>query len=564
MNTILWSPQKGRPDQSNLKEPFGASLNKQLGLLMVLRVITISILLGVTIYLQLRQQNSLLNTPLVALYCLCAAVYFLTLIYALALKKNLFPHLHAYFQLTLDVIFIGAFIYVTDGFNYFSFLFFITILNSSIILRKKGALFIAVFSGFLFGLLFNLYFFKIIPPMGDSLLFLTIEQMIERISYNSLAFLMMALLSGNLAEKISVMGQKLKEKQSDLNDLENLHLNIIKSLSSGLITISTELRITSFNHAAEDITGLVFADVFNQPLSEVFTSMQNRIFEGNNRWEEIFYRKADQKKLILGFSKTILKHHDGRRLGTILNFQDVTYQKAMEDRMIEEEKMAAIGRLAAGIAHEIRNPLASVSGSVQMLRDDLNLKGQHRKLMNIVTRETQRLNVLIEGFLDFAKPKQNSISIVSLNEMISEMIEVGLQHFKSFNGNSTQLEFYGETTPVYIKADSSKLRQVFWNLLLNSFQAIKGADGKIILRMKCSEENPEKVMIEIEDNGEGISKKDMSFIFEPFFTTKPKGTGLGLATVKRIIEENSWDIEVESDEGKGSLFRIILNQEKMA
>jgi signal transduction histidine kinase len=263
----------------------------------------------------------------------------------------------------------------------------------------------------------------------------------------------------------------------------------------------------------------------------------------------------------LGLTASLLKDNVDVVRGIIVTFQDITRMVQMEEEMRRQERLATIGSLAAGIAHEIRNPLASLSGSIQILKEDLHLEGESRQLMDIVLRETDRLNTIITEFLDYAKPKTIQNDIVCLSELAQET--AGL--FQNSLGSRHEIHLMAEIEPsLSVRGDGQRLRQVFWNLLINSGQAITGA-GTISMKVHgTTSSGVDQVLIRIADTGIGIPTKLLGKIFDPFFTTKTDGTGLGLAIVHRIVEDHGGSIDVKSEEGSGTAFTIFLPVQERA
>jgi len=243
-------------------------------------------------------------------------------------------------------------------------------------------------------------------------------------------------------------------------------------------------------------------------------------------------------------------------IGTIVIFQDLTELREMESRLKREERLAAVGRLAAGIAHEIRNPLASISGSIEMLRSGLSVESEDRRLMDIILRETDRLDGLISEFLTYVKPVRHRMGRVDLEHVLRETAEA-LRATDA--GRNVSLSLPPPGTLHAIRGDRDHLKQVAWNLLLNAVQATRG-QGKVEIRGADSRlgRSGDVVIVEVVDDGVGISPEDLPRIFEPFFTTKERGTGLGLAMVHKVVEAHGGHIEVESEPGHGAVFRVVL------
>ncbi|MEK7679517.1 MAG: ATP-binding protein, partial [Deltaproteobacteria bacterium] len=399
------------------------------------------------------------------------------------------------------------------------------------------------------------------------------------ISTNILAFFVVAYLGGHLAEKSVKAEQELKEKGVDFENLERLNRQIVENISSGIMTLDSVMRITSFNTAAESITGYTLREVYlkdvhgifhglmsgAQPLALILTPPIPPLHkggiggvskgEGGMRADMRFKRK-DMRELFLGLT---VSGGPGADMSWIVIFQDLTQLKAMEEQIRRIEKLKALGELSVGIAHEIRNPLASISGSIQVLKGELRLGGEDGRLMEIVINETERLNALITDFLLFAKPVQEKMERFNLGELLSETAGM----FR----NSPEAKGLGISANVddgiYIDGDRRQISQVLWNLLLNSAQAA-GGNGTIEVSLSLMRSNgalpgiKPTAEIKVKDNGIGIAPDDIGRIFDPFFTTKERGTGLGLAIAHRIVESHSGTIEVQSAAGMGSVFTVSL------
>jgi signal transduction histidine kinase len=229
----------------------------------------------------------------------------------------------------------------------------------------------------------------------------------------------------------------------------------------------------------------------------------------------------------------------------------------MEEQVRRQERLATVGSLAAGIAHEIRNPLAALSGSVQVLRGEIELKEDNKRLMDIIVRETDRLNTIITGFLEYARPKTTLTERIDLKLMLDETIML-IKNSRAY-GDSIRINVVVDAT-IALTGDAQRLRQVFWNLLINSCQAMPGGGTIAISAVPFSFVDDDTVWCElnVSDTGQGIAREYLGKIFDPFFTTKTGGTGLGLAIVYRIIEEHGGTISVESELGRGTSIKIRL------
>jgi two-component system sensor histidine kinase PilS (NtrC family) len=295
--------------------------------------------------------------------------------------------------------------------------------------------------------------------------------------------------------------------------------------------------------------------VFGDSIKGIFghtDSLKARPFRFNGQ-----IMKKDGSTALLGMTASLLKDDANTVRGIILVFQDITKLVEMEDQVRIKERLATVGSLAAGIAHEIRNPLASLSGSIQVLQGELNLQDDNKHLMDIVVRETDRLNTIITEFLEYARLKNAQNERIELAPVLDETIML-LKNCRDFKDN---INITHQVDPrVVIKGDSQRLRQVFWNLLINACQAMP-LGGEIMVTARLfshAGEDTDWCEIMIADTGPGIAREDRDRIFNPFFTTKTGGTGLGLAIVYRIIEDHQGTITVNSVPGKGAAFIIRL------
>lgn len=301
-------------------------------------------------------------------------------------------------------------------------------------------------------------------------------------------------------------------------------------------------------------------DEFKKKTSELFPDYQ--------RYQTLLTHYGG-KNIYLGFSISPLTAPDGSLIGHTLIFQDITKFKEMEEQMKRFDKMAAIGLLAAGMAHEIRNPLASLSGCIQMLKSELQLDQDQQQLMEIILRESERLNALITDFLLFAQPPQTHKRPCEIRKVIDETIDLFI-HSPSFHED---LRVHPPPSHVNILAtiDPDQMKQVFWNLLTNAAQAMSnggeidvrlekqnGLSWRTSLPLSVDHKRKEWLKISFKDTGSGIATQEKEKIFEPFFTTKETGTGLGLSIVHKIIENHHGVIKVESEVGEGSTFTIFL------
>ncbi|MEC4676450.1 MAG: ATP-binding protein [Nitrospirota bacterium] len=473
--------------------------------------------------------------------------YLLTIIYAIFIHRIKNLYLFAYTQLILDVLSEIVLIYLTGGIeSWFSFTLILTVLSSSIVLNKNAGYITASLSGILYGTLIDLQFYNLLPiPYEKTVLE---NEFLYNIFIHILSLYVTAYLGGYISHRLERTVLKLEEKDSHLKDLELFNTEVIESLPSGLFTTDTGGVALIFNRAAEEITGKKKGEVIGYGIETALPFLKFP-FKYIRR-EEVLEFKSEERKII-GITISVLKDTRGQETGFIGVFQDLTQLQKLEAEMKQKEKWAAIGELSANIAHEIRNPLASLRGSIEMLREDRIPASHKSELMDIALKEMERLNGIITDFLTYSSPRSLDLQRIDLHLLLNETLELLGNIEQSKNRISIKKEFNG---PLYIDADPQKVTQVFWNLGINAIEAMQGG-GELTV---STENSHGSIKIIFSDTGAGISPSDIEKIFYPFFTTKEAGTGLGLAIAFRIIEEHNGRIRVRSDPGIYTAFEIIL------
>jgi two-component system sensor histidine kinase PilS (NtrC family) len=512
--------------------------------LMVLRLLFATFLLVATVVVQARAYPSFSNISLASLYLLTGVIYFLTLCYA-----------------------------VTGGIeSIFSFMYILTIINAAIMLYRRGGLLIASASSIGYGSLLDLQYFGIIHPYytrASELMTYTIGYYFYTLLMNIAAFYLVAFLSSYLAEELRRSGVKLQAKQYDLDQLELLNRNIVQSINTGLITLNNQLEISYINPAAEQISGFGYGDLEGIHISDIFPTIVPYLSISDKKGGhdgmqqpqkaiDVDFDRRDGIRLQLGFSQSILKDPGGDEIGLILIFQDLTEFRQMQDQVRRMDRLAVVGELAAGIAHEIKNPLASLSGSIQMLRDEVDFGPMQQRLMDITMREAERLNALVNEFLLFSRPEKAVDRSVEVNEVIDDTLEM----LKNSPELSRPIRIEKTLSRnLWVHIDSQRLQQVIWNLVLNAVQEMKNS-GRLsvattIRAKRGSGDAQEKLAeISISDTGPGILPENQGKVFDPFYTTKDQGTGLGLTIVHRIVENYDGKIFLDSDGHSGTTFTL--------
>jgi len=546
--------------------------------LMILRLVLATFSLGTAALIQITKSMSYVDPYLMSLYVIIGMVYALNLFYSFIFNKVKSLVTFTYTQFFMDILLITGLVNATGGVrSVFSLFYYLSIMGASIILYRRGGIIVASASSIFYGLIIDLEYYGIFqplygPPQGE---LYGIPTLLFRMAMNITAFYLMAILSSFLSEQARKSQAALTVKEIDYRTLEALHRNIVGSINSGLLTIDEGRKVTFINRAAEEITGLSLAEVYGVRIDEIIPGMEKveqdsrglNYSEQRQRFEMSFTR-PDGRLVHLGFSRSILKNSEGTRQGEIYIFQDVTRLKEMEEHVKLVDRLAAIGKLATGMAHEIRNPLASLSGSIQVLRDGVRLDSDNQRLLEIILRETNRLDRLLSDFILFAHPDDRSKELIELNRLIEDTIQL-FSYNPHYRNVSVAHDLQGS---IMVEADAHQIKQVFWNLFINAAQSMDNR-GELMVsthkvyRNSLSEEVKSRLapsfhelwsQIVVTDTGCGIAKEFLDKIFDPFFTTRDRGIGLGLAIVYRIIESYRGIILVRSRVNKGTTFTIYL------
>jgi two-component system sensor histidine kinase PilS (NtrC family) len=540
-------------------------LRGKLHWLMGLRVVVVTLLLGLSLAFQFAKGELVLT-----FYALIIVTYAITIVYALTLRYVKTPSALRQFasvQVGMDLLLETFLVARTGGIDSpFSALYVSTVALASLILRRRGGLVTAGVSAILFGTVTNLQLYGLVASRGwlqPSRM--TFEESIQALVLHGLALVLVGLLSGALAEQLQRADQSLIEKEQGLIRLQAFHENVVQSISSGLFTTDPEGRITSFNLAAREATGHALEAVLHRPWWEVFNWQQGDLFGVNPaslaapHTFEAEGKRADGSRLVLGMTLSPLTEH-GVQTGLVGVFKDLTEIRDMQEEMRRREWLATLGEMSAGMAHEIRNPLAALGGAMQMLRRDLDLEETNARLMDIAVRETTRLDAIITEFLLYARPPALNLKDCDLNEVLAETLDL-VRHQPDAR-QDIELVAQPSPGPMTAQVDADQIKQVLWNLATNAFEAMPSGGRLTVLTGRRwvgpAKQRGQVIEISFQDTGEGIKKEALDKIFLPFFTTKREGSGLGLAAVHRIVDLHGGWIRVESQEGKGSRFVVCL------
>jgi len=483
----------------------------------------------------------------------------LTLVYSLAHRISRTLPFQARLQFALDIILVTWLNWTTDVIHSpYIALYIVIIAAASLFLGPRDAIVTSLGCA----VAFTASALAVLAGYGTHsprLLDVGSSQTIQTVGLFDLAFLVVGLLSARLAERQSRSDVRLIAATQSLASLRALHERIVESIKSGVVTTDLEGKIYTFNAAAEEITGYKRQDVHGQDAS-IFFGEINEIIAGSldihstqsSPRFEADCLTADGLRLRLGFTISPLFSEAGDTTGTVITFQDLTHIRALEETSRRQDRLAAIGRMAASIAHEIRNPLAAMRGSIQMLRADMANDSSQTELMEIILRESDRLNRIISDFLSYARPRSINQSKVNAGELLQQTFML-LRHSAEINP-SHSIEEQVPANPTLINADSEQLQQVFWNLSRNALQAMPTGGT---LRATVHKNSNERLRITFSDTGRGMAPEQVEHLFEPFSSTTG-GTGLGLSIVYQIIRDHGGTINVRSREGHGTTISIEL------
>ncbi len=527
---------------------------RQLTWFLFFRVLVVTIFLGGAAVYQWRSLESATISSLSSIFFVLGSLYYLqALIASFLLPRARRFRLFIQSQIAWDLVFVACLTVLTGGLkSFFSFLFVLIILSSSVFLGRREILVVASAAAILYGSLLDLQFYGYLPEIGGMGLNDKVDarDFFYAIFIHVMAFFLTGLLGGTLSERLRKSEQALEKKEIDFEELERLNRTILDNITSGLMIVNAAGRIRSFNAAASRITGFSLEEIYNRDIRELFPAMP--VFQGTDfavvRRREGSILDRHGKRRTLGYATSLVEDPEG--ISLLITFQDLTHLKEMEDQLKRADRLAAVGKLASGMAHEIRNPLASISGSVQLLMDAANIRVEDRRLMQIVVKEADRLSGLLNDFLVYARPRAPQPSFVDAAALLDEMVEM-LYADKRFAAVEIRREYSPGTV---MRFDREQIHQSLLNLAINAAEAMGPSGGCLTLGL-----DERTSALFVEDTGPGIPEAIRERIFDPFFTTKDSGTGLGLATVYAIVEAHGGHIRVTPGRnGFGTRFTLRL------
>lgn len=555
------------PTAETAEAPAPVSIRRRVLLQIALRLAISLVLLAAAIVVELRSPETF---PFDAVIAVLGLVFAISLAFIASLGWVEGHPWLADLHVASDAIVISMLVATTGGItSLFTPLYFLPIIAASAVRFRRGALEIAMLSTVLYAGIVLLHYLaasgfldlqrlltpRVDLPPGDVAFY--------TLGLNVFSFVAVALLSGSLAERWRRADVQLVQASEDLADLHAFNAFVVDHLVSGLATADHENRLLTFNHAASAITGESVdgaigrraADVLQLTRADV-VALERDEPGARARRLDVPYRRADGVAIDVGLSAARLPLPNGR-LGYLYTFQDVTEMKRLERESQTRQRLAAVGEMAAGISHEIRNPLGSMSGSLQILRQELNLTGDQAQLMDIVLKESERLNHTIRSFLAYARPERTVVMPVDLRTVLHEAVTL-LRHSPDRDERHALL-VSAPDEPVIIAADEGQVKQIVWNLATNGLRAMPSG-GRLLLGATWEpvQDGGRRAVLTVVDQGVGIPPEERDQIFQPFRGNFAQGSGLGLAIVHRIVLEHGATIVVESSPGRGTTFRITF------
>ncbi len=540
--------------------------------LLLCRLIFALFFLILTLVVQGSRNTDLFSAPLQPLYIFSCILFLFTIFGALSLERVRSLVRFARVQIIFDLGAVTVLVYMTGGIeSSFSFLYMLVIISSALLLYRRGSLFTASTCALVYGLLLDLQYFGWITPLqlvagtgqerDSGTYFFTILMSIA-------GFFLVGFLAGYLAEEVQRYSLRVSEREEDLSKLATLHRSIVQSMSSGLLTIDLNGHIIFSNNAAQEILGRKSDEIAGRAVTDLFRAIEISQLPQTNRADarrppprmETDYIHPSGGQITLGYSPSVLQNENGETFGWTIIFIDLTKLKAIEEHIQRMERLVLAGRFAAEIAHEIKNPLAAMSGAMQMLKDEIGKNELHKKLVGIVQREIERINGLVTEFLWMTKgsPKSTQVEDVAVCSVIEEIIALLRAKKQLTTSHFIRTDF--QTRPT-IAIDSNHFHRVLWNLLVNALEAMPEG-GELSISVQLEEppnDRSRPLRIDVCDTGSGIPEDASKRIFDPFFTTKPSGTGLGLSIVYQLVEKAGGTIEVSKPQlGSGTIFSLFF------
>jgi len=528
-------------------------LVRRLKWFMLARLILISLLLGVSPFI-----FRLGATPF---FFVIGFLYCVTVIYSLLLKTSVPLKIQAYGQFFVDSAMVTLLLSFTGGVDSnFVLIYVLTIIFASLIIGGQAGVMIAVSCSTMYGAIGVLQCVGTLPEDLSRSIPLSVDPF-----YVGLMILVRATIFCILGYFGDYLANSLYRHRLELDDLKKLNEKILAQLKSGLITTDAGGEIIFVNPVAEEILGYRRGEMMGKSWHYF---LGRHVEDIDDRWLaeeaksftrcEIKVLRKDGKEIPIGFTVSSLVDREGTALGLLILFRDLTSIYRMEERMRRADRFSAAGAILASVAHEVRTPLASIRGAVEVLKEDAPLHEGHTRLMDVILKESDRLNRIVSDFLSYGDARRETRTREDINKLLDEVLSLVREGRKPLPGVRITRENGGG--PVYARVEAYKIKQVFINILDNALDAVRGG-GSVSIALERAELRPAEdavARIKFADTGEGMSAERMAHLFEPFYSTKESGTGIGLFLAERIVRNHGGQLEAESREGGGTVFTVTL------
>jgi two-component system sensor histidine kinase PilS (NtrC family) len=523
------------------------------------RAAIVTVLLGAAILTQINSPGSL---PVDPFFFVIGLTYALTAVYSMLLRHTEQRPWFVDVQLCADAMIVSALVHLTGGVaSLFSTLYMLPIIAASTVRGRRGGISVGGLSAVLYaGLVAAQYLGTPALPLVDGAQVVQPPRVaLYTVGLNVFGFIAVAALSGYLSDGLRRVGKELEQASKEIAGLQAFSEYALNSLASGLTTTDPDGRVLGLNKAGEAILGTSSQVAIGRSAIQVLQLPREvaGMFEVRQgrpllpRLEYVF-RHQDGREIELGISTAVLMTPRGES-GFVITFQDVTEARRLEREARVQQRLAAVGEMAAGIAHEIRNPLASMSGSIQILRQELPLTEEQAQLMDIVMRESERLNDTIRSFLAYARPQRNAASRFDVRSVVTETATL-LQN-STERQEEHQISVRVPSDPVWCLADQGQIRQIVWNLATNGLRAMPEG-GELTLSVERGDAGA--LTLAVRDEGVGIPAGELESMLQPFRGGFPRGTGLGLSIVHRIVSDYGGELGVDSEPGVGTTVKVKL------